>query len=587
MCTPTNSAQGNTESRVPNNPGRDAPIVEHPVRAGRIVPSGKKTKASLHIGSLNLNGRGSLNGPRDQKWNAVNQLLREEKLGVLCLQETHLDETHINTIQSLYGRRIRIWNSGSESTTSSQGVAVVLNREIVDISNVVFKEIIPGRAVTLTMHWHAERSITILNVYAPNSMTDNAAFWRRLLSMAEKDRFNKPDVMTGDFNLVEEAIDRLPAKEDYAPAVDALRDLIRYFDLYNGWRLSEPNKKDYSYPQRGSVSRSRIDRICAAESLVRTSHTWDIKTTAVQTDHRLISTKLNTANTPFIGKGRWSMPTHLIEDNEFMDEMRTLGKSVMKEMRTACNNEAALHSSPIQRLHRLFKEEVRKRAREHLKKKSPRLQTELKRLRDHVQEIESRNTYQSSSELQNDSAVLHNRICDLEKKRHALSKLTTTARYVLNAERVTKYWSEVNREKKPRDIIYNLRIPETTPPQFVNRSNKMAKLARDYHERAQSVDIPGFSADLQAAEIRRILAGVRQTLDGGDLTVLQTGIYKDEVKRALKKSQSGRAPGVTDIPVTVCLTLYVCLCLLEDSYGAPVHLRVLSLYLVTAFVCNL
>ena len=39
---------------------------------------------------------------------------------------------------------------------------------------------------------------------------------------------------------------------------------------------------------------------------------------------------------------------------------------------------------------------------------------------------------------------------------------------------------------------------------------------------------------------------------------------------------------VTDIPVTVYLTLHICPCLLQDSYGAPAHLRVLSLYLVTA-----
>ncbi|KAH9922127.1 uncharacterized protein B0H18DRAFT_1121139 [Fomitopsis serialis] len=529
MRTPINSAQGNAESCVLNNPEQSAPVEGHTARTERIIPSGRKTKASLHIGSLNLNGRGSLNGPRDQKWNAVNQLLREERLGVLCLQETHLDETHTNTIQDLYGRRIRIWNSGSESTTSSQGVAVVLNRELVDVSNVIDHD--PQRL-------------------RPNSMTENAAFWSRLLSMAEKGRFKAPDIMTGDFNLVEESIDRLPAKEDYASAVEALRDLIRHFDLYDGWRLSEPNKKDYSYPQRGSVTRSRIDRIYASEPLVRTSHTWDIKTTGVHTDHRLISAKLNATNTPLIGKGRWSMPPHLIEDKVFMEEMGTLGKAVMETMQAMCHGETALHSSPVQGLHKRFKEDIQKLARERLKKKIPKLRAELKRLRDHVTEIESRSTYQFSSELQNDSAVLHNRICELEKKRHTFSKLTTTARYVINAERVTKYWSAVNREKTPRDVIYTLRLPDTTPPRFEVRSDKMATLARGYHEHAQSVDVPGFSKDLQAKEIEKILTGVTQTLDPSDSALLQSRIYKDEVKRALKKSQTGRAPGLDGIPMS-------------------------------------
>ncbi|KAH9922929.1 Endonuclease/exonuclease/phosphatase, partial [Fomitopsis serialis] len=403
-----------------------------------------KTKASLHIGSLNVNGRGPLSGPRDHKWNAINQLLREERLGVLCLQETHLDQTHLDTIHELYGRRIRIWNSGSTSSTTVQGVAVILNRELVDVSGVAFQELIPGRAILLTMHWHADKYITILNVYAPNSPTENAAFWTRLRSMAEKGRFKKPDVITGDFNLVEEAIDRLPAREDSAPAVAALRDFTRHLDLYDGWRLSEPHMKDYTYPQRGSMSRSRLDRIYTSDPLIRTSHSWTIRTTGVPTDHRLVSTKLNTANTPFIGKGRWAMPVHLTEDDVFMNQARTLGIETIKEMKDTERDDAYRGHSRIQHLHKLFKDGVKKLAQDRAKRKSPKLKAEINRLRAHIQEVEGCDTYQTSGDLQTDAAILHDRVHDLEKKRQTFSKLTTTARYVLNAERVSKYWSRIN-----------------------------------------------------------------------------------------------------------------------------------------------
>lgn len=46
----------------------------------------------------------------------------------------------------------------------------------------------------------------------------------------------EPKVIMGDMNVVEEAVDCLPAHEDPADAVNALRALRSSFDLANGWR---------------------------------------------------------------------------------------------------------------------------------------------------------------------------------------------------------------------------------------------------------------------------------------------------------------------------------------------------------------
>lgn len=198
-------------------------------------PSGRHTKASLNICSLNLNGRGGPVGPQNRKWNEINQLVREDRIGLLCLQETHLSADDSDTVKKLYGRRLAIWNSPSTTASSQQGVAIVLNRELVDTANVHFQVLVPGRAALLRLHWHAEKRLTVLNVYAPNAPRDNAAFWQLLLSMAERGKYQTPDILAGDFNIVEEAIDRLPAKEDNIAAVTSFRDLLRRFHLHDGW----------------------------------------------------------------------------------------------------------------------------------------------------------------------------------------------------------------------------------------------------------------------------------------------------------------------------------------------------------------
>ena len=122
---------------------------------------------------------------------------------------------------------MRIHISESPRATSAQGVAIILNRELVDVQNVEVKQIIPGRAMILKLHWHQERTLTVLNVYAPNITAENTQFWEKLLGKYNRGSYRKPDVVMGDFNITEEAIDRLPAREDSPTAVQALAKLMR------------------------------------------------------------------------------------------------------------------------------------------------------------------------------------------------------------------------------------------------------------------------------------------------------------------------------------------------------------------------
>ncbi|KAH9926011.1 Endonuclease/exonuclease/phosphatase, partial [Fomitopsis serialis] len=314
----------------------------------------------------------------------INQLLREDRIGILCLQETHLNDSDVQNIENIYGRRITIHNSSSTSATSSQGVATILNRELVDTAGTQFTEIIPGRATLLRTHWHANKHLTIMNVYAPNPPQDNAAFWQQLLQMVENGKLCKPDLLVGDFNIVEEAIDRIPAKEDSPTAVQNLRSLLRCLNLFDGWRLSEPSKKDFTFPQRGSASRSRLDRIYATNELIMSSQEWSIKTTGVQTDHRLICAHLSTRSAPYIGRGRWNLPSHLLDDDEFKKSAAELGTATIKLMKSTTHLDGNDFPSPIQILHSRFKNDLRELAKRVQKERSPKIRSEINRLSMHL-----------------------------------------------------------------------------------------------------------------------------------------------------------------------------------------------------------
>jgi hypothetical protein len=50
----------------------------------------KQTQANLKIASLNIRGDGS--AQTHEKWQHINQIMREHNIGILAVQETHLTE---------------------------------------------------------------------------------------------------------------------------------------------------------------------------------------------------------------------------------------------------------------------------------------------------------------------------------------------------------------------------------------------------------------------------------------------------------------------------------------------------------------
>ena len=303
---PRGRREGRAQPNVPQHPGtrngssqpRDA--ATPPTMGNR----GRNTRASIQIATLNISGRGNLDPQHaNNKWQALNQVLRDLKIGILALQESHLDAEMVERLHSIYGRRIRIHTSEAPHSVNAQGVAIVLNRELVNIRDVTVTNIIPGRAIFMRIKWHAERELKILNVYAPNAPSENTRFWGEIESSMARHNVGKPDLMLGDFNITEEAIDRLPARLDNENATSALRELTEEYEIVDGWRQTEPNTKDYSFPQRGSTNRSRLDRIYVTRDLLQSSTDWAIKTTGIPTDHRLVTAKISALQAPYIGRG--------------------------------------------------------------------------------------------------------------------------------------------------------------------------------------------------------------------------------------------------------------------------------------------
>ncbi|KAL6299923.1 Endonuclease/exonuclease/phosphatase [Sparassis latifolia] len=222
-----------------------------------------------------MRGHGS-GPPTVNKWSLINTLLKEKQLAILALQETHLTQTQAQT-----------------------------------------RTLIPGQAILLTVPWHNNRTLTILNIYAPNIAMENKEFWQTLEHKWTHQHLPNPDVMLGDFNIVEDALDCIPSHVDNAEAVDALFDLKLHLQLLDGWRATHTTEKKFSYLQTSTGSQSRIDRIYTTDQILQSAENWTIESTGVPTDHKLTTVRIADPAAPYIGKESEikSLPTRSLQRN--------------------------------------------------------------------------------------------------------------------------------------------------------------------------------------------------------------------------------------------------------------------------------
>ncbi|KAJ7931861.1 hypothetical protein B0H13DRAFT_1593855 [Mycena leptocephala] len=161
--------------------------------------------------------RGRFDSDGQDKWLHVNQMMHDKRIAVLALQETHLIDCERDKMNTLFENTIVIHSSVDPANPGAKGTAIVLNKRLTNVNDVKQDIIMEGRAVMLSVRWHGDLILSFLSVYAPNNPAQNTKF---LDSRREKFKpLRQPDFVLGHFNMVEDAIDRLPHHKDPVTAV--------------------------------------------------------------------------------------------------------------------------------------------------------------------------------------------------------------------------------------------------------------------------------------------------------------------------------------------------------------------------------
>ena len=166
-------------------------------------------RASINIATLNVNGLAAQNdGSPNRKWKWINSTLNENKIAILALQETHLDDMTIECLHTMYSHKMEIiYSADPNSPRSTAGVAFIINKSLIAPKEVRAHELILGRALLIRIKWLDSEETKLLNIYAPTDKQIHPAFWRCIQERQQEKRLPRPDFMLGDFNITEDDID--------------------------------------------------------------------------------------------------------------------------------------------------------------------------------------------------------------------------------------------------------------------------------------------------------------------------------------------------------------------------------------------
>ncbi|KAI0659859.1 Endonuclease/exonuclease/phosphatase, partial [Cubamyces menziesii] len=405
-------------------------------------------RTCIRLASLNMRGAGpECQGGIGEKWMRINQILRENRIAVLALQETHLNDTQAAAVNALFGEYLHVFHSPyPQNETGACGVAFVINRRILKNMDCTLDILVPGRAIALTLQWPMEKRVRLANVYAPNDTAANASFWEQLRAMRE---MGNPiiDVLMGDYNIVEDPIDRLPTRQDDERARLALGTLVRELRVFDEWREQNPNVKAFTYLHLNNGSQSRLDRIYVKRSKDREMGEWKIKESGLATDHRMVSACLYDRQAPFVGKGRWVMPKHLLSDVKMKEEMKRLAANMIRDMEAIVERTTECNAQTI---YQTFKKDLGKAARSRAKEKVPKMQKQIEALREDLRATlnppngepgEDGTEGEREEKRREHAAYLQDRLEKLEKRRFEVARKTVAAKQQMYQETMTKQWA--------------------------------------------------------------------------------------------------------------------------------------------------
>ena len=278
---------------------------------------------------------------------------------------------------------------------------------------------------------------------------------------------------------------------------------------------------------------------------------WEIKESAIPTDHTMVSVRYAPKEAPHIGKGRWTLPLSLIHNEKFLEKLAEEGIGFQNQAtrdRIECTDRQTVN---IQTHWETYKEKAHKIAKEITKECVYKINSHIKAIEKDLKETNNVPDISTNRERQTHKAYLTNQLKQLKKKEAKNQTDLLKAKLANHGECLGGIWSALGKEKRPRNPIHRLKIPNTNPPQYECNTKRMAEIARNHHDSIQDKDIsPDENPEDYEMLLNEVLSEIpmSQCLEEPDNTTMSWKVTEDQVSKALHRTKDGTATGLDGCP---------------------------------------
>ncbi|KAE9392448.1 hypothetical protein BT96DRAFT_773665, partial [Gymnopus androsaceus JB14] len=163
--------------------------------------------------------------------------------------------------------------------------------------------------------------------------------------------------------------------------------------------------------------------------------------------------------------------------------------------------------------------------------------------------------------------ILKAKLSALEQCHHRSTRAMAKARNILYGETISRYWSKINKTKKPRKLLQRLEKPleendnqtqgadDREPTKLYEKnSQNMTNMLGNYHSTIQLDHVPLDEVE-RARAIESVLNRVTVRITKADKQSLNTKLTDDNVKDALRLSTNNKAPGLNGICYEIWKTI--------------------------------
>jgi len=144
----------------------------------------------------------------------------------------------------------------------------------------------------------------------PKNDKEKEDFFKKVTTMVNKNEHKNLCIM-GDFNCVENDIDRSPPHKDNEAVIASLKKMITHHKLVDVWRMKKPHNKGVLIYTNKHRAMACLERIYIHKDLL--NYVYDNKVGMGQeiSHHDPVFVKIMANNLPYCGEGLWRLPTKL------------------------------------------------------------------------------------------------------------------------------------------------------------------------------------------------------------------------------------------------------------------------------------